>query len=61
MEVQENEATSWVTEGRVEGIVASPDLAHPNKFAKFAEERDVSTGVALLQQDTSCSSHENFC
>lgn len=65
MEVQENEAASWVTVrgwGREKSIrEASPDMTHHNKFAKLANKEDVSSGVALLQQDTSSYSRGNVC
>lgn len=62
MEVQEHKAARWVTvrkKGRGKSVrEASPKLVHPNKFARLADEGDVGSEIALLQQDTTpvCSS-----
>lgn len=60
MEAQESEVGSWITfrkQGRGKSArEASPDLTHPNKFARLADEGDVSSGRALLQPDTSSAS-----
>ena len=62
-EAEESEVASWVTvrkRGRGKSArEASPDLTHPNKFARLADEGDVSPGTALLQPDTSSASQGN--
>ncbi|CAJ0967417.1 unnamed protein product, partial [Ranitomeya imitator] len=65
MELQDDEVASWVTVKRPSrgksAREASPDLTHPNKFAKLADEGGASTGVALLQPGMSSESRRSDC
>ncbi|XP_056375946.1 uncharacterized protein LOC130273348 [Hyla sarda] len=64
-ELQDSQAVSWVTvrkRGRGKSVrEASPELAHPNKFARLADEGDAITELAELQQDTASDRQGGVC
>lgn len=64
MEVQELEVGSWVTVRRGRGKSlkqASPELVHPNTYAKLRDVGGNGSGVAFLEQLPSPSCRKNDC